>query len=112
MEQYPLALKYIGKDPNSEVAEEIEAANDLMKTVRQDVKRFSSSGYINDLAKGDLCVAVGYGGDLNIAKTRAKEAGNNDIEVLTPSTGVGIWIDSFMIPRDAKNVVNAHKYIN
>ena len=112
LEQYPLALKYIGKDPNSEVAEEIEAANDLMKTVRQDVKRFSSSGYINDLAKGDLCVAVGYGGDLNIAKTRAKEAGNNDIEVLTPSTGVGIWIDSFMIPRDAKNVVNAHKYIN
>lgn len=112
LEQYPLALKYIGKDPNSEVPADIEAANELLKTVRKDVKRFSSSGYINDLAKGDLCVAIGYGGDLNIAKTRAKEAGNNDISVLTPSTGLGIWIDSFMIPRDAKNVANAHKYIN
>lgn len=112
LEQYPLVLKYMGKDPNSEVAAEIEAANELLKTVRHDVKRFSSSGYINDLAKGDLCVAIGYGGDLNIAKTRAKESGNNDIVVLTPSTGLGIWIDSFMIPRDAKNVANAHKYIN
>ncbi|WP_373829622.1 extracellular solute-binding protein, partial [Neisseria dentiae] len=112
-EQIPLALNYLGKDPNSENADDLKAAIELMKKVRPDVKRFSSSGYIDDMAAGNLCVSVGYGGDLNIAKNRAKDAKNGvNIEVLTPKTGVGIWIDSFMIPKDAQNVVNAHKYIN
>ncbi|QMT35436.1 polyamine ABC transporter substrate-binding protein [Neisseria wadsworthii] len=112
-EQYPLALNYLGKDPNSEREEDLQAATEMMKKVRGDIKRFSSSGYINDMAGGDLCVAIGYGGDLNIAKNRAKEAGNGvNLEVLTPKTGVGIWIDSFMIPKGAENVANAHKYIN
>lgn len=112
-EQIPLALNYIGKDPNSETADDLKAAVDMMKKVRPDVKRFSSSGYIDDMAAGNLCVAVGYGGDLNIAKNRAKDAKNGvNIQVLTPQTGVGIWIDSFMIPKDAQNVANAHKYIS
>ena len=60
-----------------------------------------------------FCVSVGYGGDLNIAKTRAQEAKNGvEIEVLAPKSGVGIWVDSLMIPRDAQNTANAHKYIN
>lgn len=112
-EQMPLALNYIGKDPNSENADDIKAAIDMMKKVRGDVKRFSSSGYIDDMAAGNLCVAIGYGGDLNIAKTRAQEANNGvEIQVLSPATGVGIWVDSFMIPKDAQNVANAHKYIS
>ena len=112
-EQYPLVLKYMGKDPNSDKTEDLQAANDTLKKVRGDVKRFSSSGYIDDMARGDLCIAIGYGGDLNIAKKRATEAKNGvNLEVLTPKTGVGIWIDSFMIPKDAANVANAHKYIN
>lgn len=111
-EQLPLVLKYLNKDPNSENPQDLEAAINLLKSIRTDIKRFSSSGYIDNLAKGELCVSIGYGGDLNIAKRRAAEAGNNAIEVLTPKTGVGIWIDSFMIPKDAKNVANAHKYIN
>lgn len=112
-EQYPLVLHYLGKNPNSEKPEDLQAATDLMKSVRSDIKRFSSSGYIDDLAKGDLCVAIGYGGDLNIAKRRAKEANNQvNIDVLTPQSGVGIWIDSFAIPKQAKNTANALKYIN
>lgn len=112
-EQIPLVLKYLGKNPNSENPADIYAAFNLLKTLHSNVKRYSSSGYIDNLAKGELCVSIGYGGDLNIAKRRAKEANNNvNISVLTPKTGVGIWIDSFMIPKDAKNVANAHKYIN
>ncbi|MGF6148617.1 Putrescine-binding periplasmic protein precursor [Kingella potus] len=112
-EQYPLALNYLGLDPNSEKPADIEAANALMAKVRPDIKRFTSSGYIDDMAAGNLCVAVGYGGDLNIAKNRAKEAGNGtDILVLAPKSGVGLWIDSFMIPAGAANVLNAHKYIS
>lgn len=113
IEQIPLALHYLGKDPNSENPEDIKAAVDMMKTVRPDIKRFTSSGYIDDMATGNLCVAIGYGGDLNIAKTRAQESANGvDIKVLVPTTGVGVWVDSLMIPRDAQNVANAHKYIN
>ena len=113
IEQIPLALHYLGRDPNSENSEDIKAAVDMMKTVRPDIKRFTSSGYIDDMATGNLCVAIGYGGDLNIAKTRARESANGvDIKVLVPTTGVGVWVDSLMIPRDAQNVANAHKYIN
>ena len=113
LEQYPLALNYIGKDPNSQNPDDLKAATDMMQAVRPDIKRFTGSGYINDLANGDLCVAIGYGGDLNIAKNRALESKNGvNIEVLVPKSGVAIWLDSFMIPKDAKNVANAHKYIN
>ncbi|MDO4879236.1 MAG: polyamine ABC transporter substrate-binding protein [Neisseria sp.] len=112
-EQYPLALNYLGKDPNSEDPADLAAATELMEKVRGDIKRFTSSGYIDDMATGNLCAAIGYGGDLNIAKTRAEEAGNGvKLQVLTPKTGVGLWIDSFMIPRGAPNAANAHKYIN
>ena len=113
IEQIPLALHYLGKDPNTENPDDIKAAVNMMKKVRPDIKRFTSSGYIDDMAAGNLCVSVGYGGDLNIAKTRAQEAKNGvEIEVLTPKSGVGIWVDSLMIPRDAQNTANAHKYIN
>lgn len=113
IEQIPLALHYLGKDPNSENPDDIKAAVDLMKNVRSDIKRFTSSGYIDDMASGNLCVAIGYGGDLNIAKTRARDAGNGvEIEVLVPKSGVGVWVDSLMIPRDAQNTDNAHQYIN
>ncbi|WP_239326334.1 polyamine ABC transporter substrate-binding protein [Snodgrassella gandavensis] len=112
-ELYPLALHYLGKDPNSSEPEDIRAATNLIKSVRNDVKRFSSSGYIDDMARGDLCVATGYGGDLNIAKKRAEDAQSGvHLQVLAPKEGVGIWIDSFMIPKDAQNVANALKYIN
>lgn len=113
IEQIPLALHYLGKDPNTENPDDIKAAVNMMKKVRPDIKRFTSSGYIDDMAAGNLCVSVGYGGDLNIAKTRAQEAKNGvEIEVLAPKSGVGIWVDSLMIPRDAQNTANAHKYIN
>lgn len=112
-ELYPLALHYLGRDPNSSSPDDIKAATALIKSVREDVKRFSSSGYIDDMARGDLCVATGYGGDLNIAKRRAEEAGTGvQLKVLVPKEGVGIWVDSFMIPKDAQNVANALKYIN
>ncbi len=112
-EMFPLALHYLGKNPNDSSPEDLQAAADLLKKVRGDVKRFSSSGYIDDMARGDLCVVTGYGGDLHIAKNRALEAKNGvNIEVLVPNTGVGVWIDAWMIPKDAANVANAHKYIN
>ena len=65
------------------------------------------------MARGDTCVTIGFGGDLNIAKRRAEEVGGKEkIRVMMPKEGVGIWVDSFVIPKDAKHVANAHAYIN
>ena len=112
-EQFPLVLHYLGKDANSSNPDDLKAATVLLETVSGDVQRFRSSSDIDDMARGDLCVSIGYGGDLHIAKNRAIEAKNGvNIDVLVPKEGVGVWVDSFMIPKDAQNVANAHKYIN
>lgn len=112
-EMYPMVLNYLNLKPNSDKAEDIAAATQTLKSNRPYIKRFTSSGYIDDLARGDICVAVGFGGDLNIAKRRAEEAGaQTQISVLVPKEGVGVWVDSFAIPKDSENVLNAHRYIN
>ena len=112
-EVFPMALNYMGKDPQSDKSEDLKAAAEMIMKVRPDIRRFSSSGYIDDMARGDLCLVLGYGGDLNIAARRAQEAKSNvNIEVLVPKEGFGVWVDSFMIPKDATNVTNAYKYIN
>lgn len=110
-EMFPIVLNYLSKDPAGTNPADIEAAADVLKAIRPDVKRFSPS-VIDELARGDVCLAAGNGGDLNMAKKRSEEAGSKvGIEVLTPK-GMGFWIESWLIPVDAKNVDNAHKYIN
>ncbi|MFC3532070.1 polyamine ABC transporter substrate-binding protein [Vogesella facilis] len=107
------AMHYLGKNPNSDVDADWQAAADLLRKVRPYLTRFSSSGYINELAKGSLCVVYGYGGDLNIAKRRAAEANNGvQLKVLAPRSGVEIWLDNLAIPKDAKNVDNALRFID
>ena len=109
----PLALSYIGKDPNSNNPDDLKAAAAMMEKTVPDVLRFSSSGYINDFAQGNLCVGIGYNGDFNIANTRAQAAKNGiKVVALVPKEGVGVWIDTVVLTKDAKNVDNALKYIN
>lgn len=110
-EMFPIVLNYLGKDPKGTNPDDIKAAADVLMAIRPDVKRFSPS-VIDELARGDICLTAGNGGDLNIAKTRSEEVNNHvGVDVLTPK-GMGFWIESWLIPADAKNVANAHKYIN
>ena len=110
-EMFPIVLNYIGKDPKGTSPADIDATAAVLQAIRPDVKRFSAS-YIDELARGDICLVAGNGGDLNLAKARSEEVKNNvGIEVLTPK-GMGFWVESWVIPKDAKNVANAHKYIN
>ncbi len=112
-EVYPLVWHYLGIKSDGKSTQDIETATEAMLKIRPFIKRFNSSGYIDDLARGELCLVLGYGGDLNIARNRAKEAGNGvQIEVLVPKTGAAIWIDSLAIPADAKNAAEALAYIN
>jgi len=114
-EVLPVAMLYVGKPPYSKNAADYDAAAAMLKSVRPFVTRFSSSGYINDLAGGSLCAVMGYSGDINIARARALEASPKApaaIEALIPKGGATLFFDTMAIPKDAKNVDNAHLFIN
>lgn len=109
----PAALHYVGKPAYSKSPSDYSAAAQLLKTVRPSVTLFSSSGYINDLANGSICVAIGWSGDINIARQRAIDGktGQN-IEALIPSSGGLLFFDVMVIPADAPRPGNAQKFIN
>ena len=114
-EVLPVAMLYVGKPAYSANAADYDAAAKMLAAVRPSVTRFSSSGYINDLAGGSLCAVMGYSGDINIARARALEADPKQpaaIEALVPKGGATLFFDSMAIPKDAKNVANAHLFIN
>ncbi|NLS52608.1 spermidine/putrescine ABC transporter substrate-binding protein PotF [Hafnia alvei] len=113
-EIYATVLNYIGKDPNSSDANDYNgAANDLLLKLRPNIRYFHSSQYINDLANGDICVAVGWSGDVMQAANRAKEAKNGvDIAYSIPKEGALIFFDVFAMPADAKNTPEAYQFLN
>ncbi|MFO1214867.1 MAG: polyamine ABC transporter substrate-binding protein [Burkholderiaceae bacterium] len=112
-EVVPAALHYLGKPPFSKNPGDYTAVANVLKAVRPYITVFSSSGYINDLANGSICVALGWSGDINIARQRAIEGktGNN-IEALIPKNGGLLFFDVMVIPADAAHPGNAHKFIN
>lgn len=115
-EIFPLALNYVGKDPGSkdksDYSKKGEAAQ-LLKNIRPYVTQFHSSQYINNLANGDICVAVGWSGDILQAIDRADEADNGvSLEYSIPKEGTSMWFDMLTIPKGAKNADNAHKLVN
>ena len=112
-DMFQTALKYLGKDPHSKSEEDYAAVEQLFAGIRQDVKYFHSSQYINDLANGELCAVIGWSGDVFIAATRADESKNNvHLDYRIPKEGSLLWVDSLAIPKDAKNVDNALKFID
>ena len=112
-EMIPAVLKYLGKDPNSTSPDDYKLAEDKLMAVRPYVTYFHSSKYIGDLANGDICVAVGFSGDIIQAADRADEAGKGvQIAYAIPKEGANLWFDMMAIPADAKNVKEAHAFIN
>jgi putrescine transport system substrate-binding protein len=114
-EVVPAALLYAGKPPYSKDPADYAAAADVLKAIRPYVSRFSSSGYIEEMASGATCLVMGFSGDINIARSRAAAAKSKTpvvIEALVPKTGATLFFDTMAIPKDAKNVENAHLFIN
>ena len=112
-EVLPVAMIYAGKEPFSKIATDYDAAKAVLAKARPNVTRFSSSGYINDLAQGRLCVVMGFSGDINIARQRAVDnKTGQSIQALIPPSGGTLFFDTMAIPKDAKNVRNAHLFIN
>jgi putrescine transport system substrate-binding protein len=111
-EVLPPALHYIGKNAYSNDVADHKAAGDMLAKVRKDIRLFSST-MIDDLAGGKACVALGWAGDINIAKGRAVENKSGaEIEALIPKTGGLIFFDNLAITKDAKHPGNAATFIN
>ncbi|RFP90899.1 polyamine ABC transporter substrate-binding protein [Rhodobacteraceae bacterium 63075] len=112
-EMIPAALNYIGEDPDSHDPDVIAKAEDVFMPVRPHIQKFHSSEYINALANGDICVAVGWSGDVLQARDRAAEADNGvEIAYNAPNEGAQMWFDQMAIPVDAPNPDGAHKFLN
>jgi len=106
-------LLWLGKDPNSQSAADLQLAEDALLKVRPFIRMISSSQYIEALANGEICIAVGYSGDVLQARDRAAEAGKPvDIRFSIPQEGALMWFDTLAVPADAKHPGNAHLFID
>ena len=103
-----IALNYLGHDPNTENTKANQEALELLNNIRPYIKYFDSSQYIDDLANGEICLAIGWSGDVFIAAYEEIE----EVWYSIPNEGTVIWFDMMGIPADAKNVENAHKFID
>jgi putrescine transport system substrate-binding protein len=107
------ALHHLGLDPNTTKEGDYQKAADLLLKIRPYVRKFHSSEYLNALASGEVCFVVGFSGDIKQAQKRAAEAKNGvEIAYTIPKEGAQLWFDNLAIPRDAKNVAEAHAFID
>jgi putrescine transport system substrate-binding protein len=112
-EVFPAALAYLGLNPKSHDLGDLDKATALLLKIRPYVRKFHSSQYINDLANGDICVALGYSGDVIQARNRAAEAKNGvAIAFRVPKEGAQMSIDMLGIPKDAPHPDNALRFID
>jgi len=112
-EMIPAALNYIGEDPDSQDPKVIAKAEPVLAAIRPYIQKFHSSEYINGLANGDICLAVGWSGDVLQARDRAAEAENNvTVHYVIPEQGALMWFDQMAVPADAPHPKNAMKFID
>ena len=110
---FPAALGYLGLDPNSTSQTDLEKAADLVLKIRPYVRKFHSSEYLSALATGEICLVVGWSGDIMQARARAAEA-NSGVEIgyAIPKEGAQMFFDNLAIPADAGNVAEAYELID
>ncbi len=109
----PGTLNYLGLNPDSKAEADLRRAADALVRIRGNIRKFHSSEYINALANGEICMAIGYSGDILQARKRAEEAKTgNEIVYIIPKEGALMWFDSMAIPADARNVAEAHAFID
>jgi putrescine transport system substrate-binding protein len=113
----PAALHYLGLNPNSTEPRDLDKAGEVIAKIRPLVRKFHSSEYLNALASGEICLVVGWSGDIKQAQKRAAEARNGatdgvEIGYAIPKEGAQMFFDNLAIPKDARNVAEAHALIN
>jgi putrescine transport system substrate-binding protein len=110
---FPAALSYLGLDPNSTRQADLEKAAELVSKVRPYVRKFHSSEYLSALATGEICLVVGWSGDVMQARSRAAEAKSGvEIGYTIPKEGAQMFFDNLAIPADAQHVAEAYQLID
>ena len=111
-EVLPIVLHYLGLPSGSQDPAHLAAAEALLARLRPHIRYFHSSQYINDLANGELCLVLGWSGDILIARDRAREAKTgHEIVYRVPREGSLVWIDTVAMPKDAPNAENAYRFL-
>ena len=106
-------FSYLGKDPNSQSPQDLAQGEAVLMKIKPYVRSINSSEYIAALANGDLCVAVGYNGDVLQARDRAQDANKGvEIRYSMPKEGTILWFDMLAIPKDAPHAESAYAFIN
>ncbi len=112
-EVFPAVLAWLGLDPKSRDPGDLDKAVAALAKIRPYIRKFHSSEYINDLANGDLCLSLGYSGDVVQARNRAREAGNKiAIAFRVPKEGAQLGVDMLGVPADAPHPQNALRFID
>lgn len=112
-EVLPSVMAYLGIPGDSLNMKDYKKAVERMKQIAPYIQYFHSSRSLSDLANGDICVALGWSGDMMIARDRAKEAKNGvDIRYVVSKEGAAMWFDMLAIPKDAPHKDAAHKMLN
>jgi len=108
-----LVLQYLGKKPNAPSPQDLADVETVLAKIRPYIRNVDTSGEIEAMANGDICISLGYNGDFVQARKRAKEAKNGiKIDYVIPEEGSSLWFDLLAIPRDAPHVANAYLFIN
>ncbi|MFT5790247.1 MAG: putrescine transport system substrate-binding protein, partial [Shewanella sp.] len=106
-------LKYLGKDPNSQSLDDLHLVEERLLAIRPYITYFHSSSYVSDLASGNICLAMGWSGDVFMAANRALEAKNGvNVDYAIPKEGAQGWADTFNITSDSKNVDAAYAFLD
>jgi putrescine transport system substrate-binding protein len=106
-------LHYLHLDPNASNPGDLEKVTALLARIRPYVRKFHSLEYLNALATGEICLAVGFSGDVKQAQQRAAEAkAGIDLAFSIPKQGAQLWLDNLAIPNDAPHVAEAHALID
>jgi putrescine transport system substrate-binding protein len=109
---FPIVLAYMGRNPNSTNPSDYRDAYEVLRRIRPYVDQFSSA-YLNDVAGGDMCIAMGWSGDAGIIRQRVRQARQNfEIRYVAPKGQTGVWFTLMGVPKDAGNKENAYKWIN
>jgi putrescine transport system substrate-binding protein len=112
-EVVPATLAYLGLDPKSRDPGDLNRAMSALEKIRPYIRKFHSSEYINDLANGDLCLSLGYSGDVVMARNRAREAHNGvEITFTVPKEGAQMSVDMLGVPADAPHPENALRFVD
>jgi putrescine transport system substrate-binding protein len=107
-----MMLRYLGLDGDTQNVADYQKVVEAFKPIRQHIKTFDNTNYLNAIPNGELCVINNWSGDYSTAKTRAEEAGiKMNLAYFVPKTGSPAWVDCLCIPADAKNKENAYKFL-